>query len=112
MVDVARVDVRARVEQQVSGRPRSGEVQRRLSIASSFVHARRIGGEHRLDEVEPIQMRRGLTYAIRTERPARSAVLVIAWPMRCGSPIGSPTVSATVPTRRYVTTVRPSGPNQ
>ena len=59
MIDVARVDVRPRVEQQVDHPSRAREVQRRLPIPTALSHAGRIGSEQRRQQVQLVQVRRG-----------------------------------------------------
>ena len=59
MVDVARIDVRARIEQHIDDGLRGREMERRLPVAAPLVHAGRVGRNHLLEHVRAIQVRRG-----------------------------------------------------
>jgi hypothetical protein len=57
MIDIARIDVRASLEQQIDNTTRGSEVERRLAVAASLVNAQRILSEHFLENVDLIEMR-------------------------------------------------------
>ena len=57
VIDVARVDVRAGVEQEIDHRARAREMERRLSVTAALVHALGILGKHRLEQIDAIEMR-------------------------------------------------------
>jgi hypothetical protein len=57
MIDVACVDVRARVEQQIGHDARSGEVQWCLPITATLVHAAGVFGEEPNENVLAVEMR-------------------------------------------------------
>src|SRR5437763_14145735 len=68
MVDIASVDVRAGVEEQIGDRSRTGEMQRRLTITATLANARRILLENGREEVEPVEVRRGTRIDDRARR--------------------------------------------
>ena len=73
MIDVSRIDVRARVEQQIDDRARSREVQRSLSIAAALVHARWIVADEACEQLGAIEMcgRAGVRHGARGEQAIR-----------------------------------------
>ncbi len=58
MIDIAGIDVRSARQEQVDGFPRAREMQRRLTVPASLVHARRIRVEDLFQEIQPVQSRR------------------------------------------------------
>ena len=57
MIDVARVDVRARIEQHIDDGLRGREMERSLPVAATLVHAGRVRRNHVLENVRAIQVR-------------------------------------------------------
>src|SRR3954469_15612100 len=58
MIDISRVDVRARLEKHIDDTARSCKVQRRLSIAASLVHTRRIVSKNFGEQIRAIDVSR------------------------------------------------------
>jgi hypothetical protein len=72
MIDAARIDCRAAVEQEVGNCHGLGLVQRLLAVAAACVDERRVGFDHRPQLVDPSEARRHIGGQRRTtrERPA------------------------------------------
>ena len=73
VIDVARVDVGAVLEEQIDDGARLREVERRLAVAAALVHARRILLDHAREEIDAVEMRGGARVGDRTrgEEPVR-----------------------------------------
>ncbi len=66
VVDVSGIDISAVCEQQIDHLPGSGEVQRRLTVATSFVDARWILPEHMQEQIRSVELGRRACVGYRT----------------------------------------------